>query len=58
MDTMTSSVVKQKAQEDYMKALHAVFYIVVAEGVIAAIASFSRRMSFRGVRKTTNSPPI
>jgi MFS family permease len=30
---------KQKAQEDYMKALHVVFYIATAEAVIAAIAS-------------------
>lgn len=30
---------KQKAQEDYMKALHVVFYIAIAEAAIAAIAS-------------------
>lgn len=30
---------KQKAQEDYMKSLHAVFYTATAEAVLAAIAS-------------------
>lgn len=32
-------LMKQKAQEYYMKALHAVFYIAIAEAAIAAIAS-------------------
>lgn len=31
---------KRLAQEDYMKALHIVFYIAMAEAIVAAVASF------------------
>lgn len=41
---------KQKAQEDYMKALHVVFYITMAEAVIAAIASLFLKEN--GLRKS------